>query len=177
MSYLARAIRIRFAWSTLMVLAIVWAGLVGIALAVGGLKQIVDEGPASGGFAVVFLLVLVGALAAINFIFFDCVSIDDAECRQVGWFGLRRKALPISEVREIRHARKQGRHMFFDLVVIQGLSHSIELNMEYRWPGEVRKAVRYLVSRGVPADEWVTQSFAIDGANMRPDHTEGGWSP
>ena len=170
-------IRIRFAWSTLLVLGIVYAVFVGISLAVGGLEQLVDEGLSSDAFVLFLLLFLAGALAAINFIFFDCVSIDDAECRQVGWFGLRRKALPISEVREIRHARKQGRHMFFDLVVIQGLSHSIELNMEYRWPGEVRKAVRYLVSRGVPADEWVTQSFAIDGANMRPDHTEGGWSP
>jgi hypothetical protein len=129
----------------------------------------VDEGPASGGFAVILLLFLAGALAAINFIFFGHVSIDNAECRQIGWFGLLRKALPISQVREIRHARKQGHHMFFDLVVIQGSSHSIELNMEYRWPGEVRKAVRYLVGRGIPADDWVTQSFVIDGANIEAE--------
>lgn len=109
-------------------LGIVYAIVVGIALAVGGLEQILDEGLASGGFAGILVLFFAGLLAAINFIFFDYVSIDDAQCRKIGWFGLVKKALPISQVREIRHARKQGRYMFFDVVVIQGLSHSIELN-------------------------------------------------
>lgn len=128
-----------------------------------------DQGPASGGFAVILVLSLVGPLVAINFIFFDYVSIDDAQCRKIGWFGLVKKELPISQMREIRHARKPGRYMFFDLVVIQGLGHSIELNMEYRWPGEVRKAVRHLVSRGVPADGWVTQNFLKEGAKTQAD--------
>jgi hypothetical protein len=114
----------------------------------------------------ILVMIVAGALAAINFIFFDYVAIDEAECRQIGWFGLRRKSLPISEIRRIGHARRLGRHWIFDLVVIDGSSDSIQLNMEYRWDGEVRRAVRYLVSRGIPADDWVTQKFVISGSNI-----------
>lgn len=151
---------VRFAWTVVAFREAIWAGLCGFLF-------FAPNGPSSGGITsvagVVFLImVLIGLLTAVNLLFLDYVELSGSEVHQLGRFGLVNKRLPIDQLREIGvDRRRQGVYVPFTYtyVCIRAADEAIELNLDHRWEGEVGKAVRYLVDRGVPADDWVSTKF------------------
>jgi hypothetical protein len=106
-------------------------------------------------------LLALGIPAGVNLLFLDYVELSDSEVHKQSWFGLVHKRLPISHLTEIGiERRRMGMYSFtFTFICIRSANNVIELNLEFRWEGEVGEVVRELADRGVPVDKKVPKRF------------------
>ena len=152
-------IRARFAWSVVAFYGLLYVPF--CVLVFVGPWGVANEGITSQiGLSWLACLGL-GIPAGVNLLFLDYIELSDSEVHKQSWFGLVHKRLPISQLTKIGvERRRMGTYQFtFTFICIRSANDVIELNLEFRWEGEVGEVVCQLADRGVPVDEKVPKRF------------------